>query len=221
METSTARSPYQEQKGPIFKAEFGWHHEVYFTLSSQGTGRERFYFNTKEKYMKKFIFYFTPFVIFFIYRIVMCLIELKRNEKFRVKKGKFYSVKHIYAEIGLFSGATIAGVLILLMPQLWFIFAALGVALCYFGFKIGRQKGIEFDNALRELALEMQKMETDELTYEEHPAIAENATQTDEANESDEESDHSPAEEECNAESAKTAEEENAPVAEEQEREDE
>lgn len=122
--------------------------------------------------MEKLTYYLTPFVIFFVFRIVMCFIELKRNEKERVKKGVFHGVKHIYTEIGLFIGATIGGVLILLMPKLWFIFAIIGAGLCYVGFQMGRKRGIAFDNALREIALEMQKMEAEELTCEDHPAIA-------------------------------------------------
>ncbi|MBQ0037727.1 MAG: hypothetical protein KBS74_03550 [Clostridiales bacterium] len=154
--------------------------------------------------MEKLTYYFTPFVIFFVYRIGMCFWELKRNEKERVKTGVFHAVKHIYTEIGLFIGATIGGVLILLFPKLWYVFAVIGAALCYFGFKMGRERGIAFDNALRELALEMKKMETEELTAEEHPAIAENATPAENT---------APAE---NEETVSAAEEETAPAEEEQ-----
>ena len=123
--------------------------------------------------MEKFTYYFTPFVIFFVFRIVMCFIELKRNEKERVRKQVFHAVKHIYTEIGLFAGATVGGVLMLIFPRLWYFFAIIGIAAAYIGFKLGRQKGIAFDNALREIALEMEKMKTDELTGEEHPALTE------------------------------------------------
>ena len=123
--------------------------------------------------MEKFTYYLTPFVIFFVFRIVMCFIELKRNEKERVQKQVFHAVKHIYTEIGLFTGATIGGVLILLFPKLWPFFAVIGIAAGFIGFKMGRQKGIAFDNALREIALEMEKMKTDEITTEEHPALSE------------------------------------------------
>ena len=130
--------------------------------------------------MEKLTYYLTPFVIFFVYRIVMCFIELKRNEKERVRKGVFHGVKHIYTEIGLFIGATIGGVLVLMMPRLWPVFTVIGLALCFIGFRLGRKRGIAFDAMLREVALEMQRMETDELTTQEHPAIEENATASDE-----------------------------------------
>lgn len=125
--------------------------------------------------MEKFLYYVTPFVIFFFYRIIMCFIELKRNERERVRKNVFHSVKHLYAEIGLFSGAAVGGLLVLLMPRLWYVFLVITVALSVIGYKLGRQRGIAFDDMLRELALEYKRLHAESLETEEHPALAENA----------------------------------------------
>ena len=46
METSTARSPYQEQFEGGFAAEHGWHHEKHM-LSSRGYGTRAFSFTIK------------------------------------------------------------------------------------------------------------------------------------------------------------------------------
>jgi hypothetical protein len=128
-----------------------------------------------DNHMEKFLYYVTPFVIFFFYRIIMCFIELKRNERERVRKNVFHSVKHLYAEIGLFSGAAVGGLLVLLMPRLWYVFLVITVALSAIGYKLGRQRGIAFDDMLRELALEYKRLHAESLETEEHPALAENA----------------------------------------------
>lgn len=117
--------------------------------------------------------YMVPICIFCVYRIAVCFMELGRIKTLREKKGVFRSVRSQYTEIGTFTLALVGGILTCLIPKLWFVFILLMFALGFIGFRIGRNKGTETDNIYREVALEMKKMETDELDgHEEHPVLS-------------------------------------------------
>lgn len=116
--------------------------------------------------------YMIPICLFYVYRIVVCFMELGRIKTLRDKKGIFRSVRSQYTEIGTFTLALVGGILTCLMPKAWFVCMVLMFVLGYIGFKIGRNKGTEMDNIYREVAKEMKKMETDELEGRpEQPAL--------------------------------------------------
>ena len=116
--------------------------------------------------------YMIPICLLYVYRIIVCLMELGRIKTLRDKKGIFRSVRSQYTEIGTFTLALAGGILTCLMPKAWFVGMVLMFVLGYVGFKIGRNKGTEMDNIYRDVALEMKKMETEELEGRpEQPAL--------------------------------------------------
>ena len=116
--------------------------------------------------------YMLPVCLFFVYRIIVCLLELGRTKTLREKKGIFPSVRSQYTEIGTFSLALIGGILTCAFGKFWMIFFPLTIVLGVIGFKLGRKKGTEMDDFYRELGTEMKKMATDELDgREEHPVL--------------------------------------------------
>lgn len=117
--------------------------------------------------------YMIPVCLFCVYRIIVCLMELGRTKTLREKRGVFHSVRSQYSQIGTFSLALIGGILTCLMPRLWYFFMLVMVALGYAGYRIGRSRGQEMDEIYRQVALEMKKMETEELTGRQNrPALS-------------------------------------------------
>lgn len=116
--------------------------------------------------------YMVPICLFYVYRIIVCFLELGRMKTLREKKGIFRSVRSQYTEIGTFTLALVGGILTCLMPKAWFVCMVLMFVLGYIGFRIGRNKGTEMDNIYRDVAIEMKKMETEELEGRpEQPAL--------------------------------------------------
>ena len=107
--------------------------------------------------------YMIPICLLCVYRIIVCFLELGRIKTLREKKGIFRSMRSQYTEIGTFTLALVGGVFTCLVPKVWYFLIPLMFVLGYIGFRIGRSKGTEMDNIYREVALEMKKMETDEL----------------------------------------------------------
>lgn len=106
--------------------------------------------------------YMIPICLFYVYRIIVCFMELGRIKTLRDKKGIFRSVRTQYTEIGTFTLALVGGILTCLMPKAWFVCMVLMFVLGYIGFRIGRSKGTETDNIYRDVAQEMKRMETEE-----------------------------------------------------------
>ena len=116
--------------------------------------------------------YMIPICLLCVYRIIVCFLELGRIKTLREKKGIFRSMRSQYTEIGTFTLALVGGVFTCLVPKVWYFLIPLMFVLGYIGFRIGRSKGTEMDNIYREVALEMKKMETEELDGRpEQPAL--------------------------------------------------
>ena len=123
--------------------------------------------------------YMLPVCLFYVYRIIVCFLELGRTKTLREKKGVFPSVRSQYTEIGTFSMALIGGVLTCVFGRLWMVFVPLMIVLGVIGFKLGRKKGTEMDNVYREVGTEMRKMATEELCgRENHPALSDTVEDT-------------------------------------------
>ena len=100
---------------------------------------------------------FVPLCGLYLFRLIVLTAELRKTAGIRRKKGVFHSVRAHYTEFGAELGLLLGGVLVLLLPQLWFLFFLVMIALGILGGKLGRSRGTEMDEIYREAARDLKQ----------------------------------------------------------------
>jgi hypothetical protein len=188
------------QRAP-YRAEFGWHHEVFADKRSRPivVGGERFFLPihpssllTLNRYKEEHIMpllaeYMIPITAFFLFRFCMGFREQAIARKRRLKTGKFAPTYPIYQGMGMWLGGLIGGLLCVFLNKLVYLFLVVTVLLMYFGRRKGREYGLQQDAVLRQTWEDIEQEEAENAS-----ALPEIAPEDDPAGETEEneENDH-------------------------------
>lgn len=97
-------------------------------------------------YVTEHLDYFCiPLCALCVVRMFMCRLELRRSDHVRRTKGIIHAKSGHYAEIGLFAGILIGGLVTLLLGKLWLIGVPVMIVLGCVGWRQGRKKGLAAD----------------------------------------------------------------------------